>query len=92
MPPFLVRGLSVDQAWGHVWDPAAVPEMHEVIDRNLRRRPVAETLAALDTLDDRIIEHLERNARPPRAPEPEDGSEAGRGPARRDHVRHLRRH
>lgn len=92
MPPFLVRGLSVDQAWGHVWDPTAVPEMHEVIDRNLRRRPVAETLAALDTLDDRIIEHLERNARPPRAPEPEDQAEAGRGPARRDHVRHLRRH
>ena len=92
MPPFLVRGLSVDQAWGHVWDPAAVPEMHAVIDRNLCRRPVAETLAALDTLDDRIIEHLERNARPPRAHEPEDQPEPGRAPARRDHVRHLRRH
>lgn len=90
MPPFLVRGLSVEQAWGDVWDPEAVPAMHKVIDKNLRRRPVAETLAALDTLDDRIIEHLERNQRRDRGPAVD--AEPGRPEIRRDHVRHLRRH
>lgn len=91
MPPFLVRGLSVEQAWGDVWEPEAVPAMHKVIDENLRRRPVAETLANLDSLDDRIIEHLERSQRrdSDRGPEP---SEPGRPEIRRDHVRHLRRH
>jgi hypothetical protein len=93
MPPFLVKGLSVEQAWGHVCDPSAVPAMHKVIDKNLRRRPVAETLADLDTLDDRIVEYLERNAR--RGPDrrhDEEGTESGRPHVRPDHVRHLRRH
>ena len=32
--------------------------MNDTIDRNLRRRPVADTVADLDTLDERILTHL----------------------------------
>ncbi|MBW3576033.1 MAG: hypothetical protein KY450_14575 [Actinobacteria bacterium] len=36
--------------------------MEEAIDANVGRRPIRETLAALDTLDQRILHHL-RNRR-----------------------------
>ena len=92
-PPFLVRGLTVEEVWGDVALPEAVPEMRRTIDRTMQRRPVAEVLADLDRLDERIVEHLQGRRRPGTET---DGSRAdgdgGRQPVRRDHVRHLRRH
>ncbi len=58
-PPFLVRGLEVSETWAdHCGDAEAISAMNDTIDRNLRRRPVADTVADLDTLDERILAHL----------------------------------
>jgi hypothetical protein len=58
-PPFLVRGLEVCETWAdHCGDAEAIEAMNDTIDRNLRRRPVADTVADLDTLDERILAHL----------------------------------
>jgi hypothetical protein len=63
-PPFLVRGVPVDELFPDV--PAgrgqAAPE--KTTDRGADRRPVKDTLAELDRLDDRIVEHLEGGQRP----------------------------
>ncbi|HET7486495.1 MAG TPA: hypothetical protein VFJ85_01105 [Acidimicrobiales bacterium] len=58
-PPFLVRGLRVEDLWGEVHRPEDVPAMNEVIDATMGRRPVGDILADLDTLDDRILGHLQ---------------------------------
>lgn len=95
-PPFLVRGLTVEEVWGDVARPDAVAEMRATIDRTMSRRPVREVLADLEVLDERIIEHLKSRRRPaePDGPRPEGPRPDGeaRPPVRRDHVRHLRRH
>ncbi len=58
-PPFLVRGLEVSETWAdHCGDAESISAMNDTIDRNLRRRPVADTVADLDTLDERILSHL----------------------------------
>jgi hypothetical protein len=57
--PFLVRGFEVSELWAEHYHPERLPAMEEVIDARQGRRPVAETLAALDRLDDAIIGHLE---------------------------------
>ena len=90
-PPFLVRGLTVEEVWGDVARPQAVPEMRETIDRTMARRPVAEVLADLDRLDERIVEHL-GTRRPPSAGDRARSEGDARPTVRRDHVRHLRRH
>lgn len=56
--PFLVRGFELEELWGDACDLEGVEALDLAIDRNLHRQPVAETLAALDTLDDRILAAL----------------------------------
>ena len=58
-PPFLVRGLRVEDLWGEVHRPDDVPAMNAVVDATMKRRPVGDILADLDTLDDRILAHLQ---------------------------------
>jgi hypothetical protein len=58
-PPFLVRGLPLEEAWGDIARPEAVAEMEKAIDHTMRRRPVADVLADLDTLDERILTYLQ---------------------------------
>jgi len=56
--PFRFRGLALD----HVFEPANGPDvagMEQRIAANSGQRPIAETLAALETLHDRIAEHLD---------------------------------
>jgi len=88
--PFLVRGFEVSKLWAEHYNPEGVVDMERVIDEAQGRRPVAETLAALDGLDDAIAEHLAANhdsARLQLVPAGAD-AEAGARPKRRaDHVR-----
>jgi hypothetical protein len=91
-PPFLVRGLPLEEAWGDIARPEGVAEMEKVVDQTMRRRPVAEVLADLETLDERILAHLhdQRLAGPAAAGELPDGVVAlGRGP-KPDRVRNWR--
>ncbi len=57
-PPFLVRGLRVDDLFPSARHPEEIALLEEAIDGGGNRRPVAETLAALDGHDSRIVEHL----------------------------------
>ncbi|MEX5636677.1 ATP/GTP-binding protein [Parafrankia sp. FMc2] len=57
-PPFLVRGLTVHQLFGDVHAPDRIGELDAAIDVNLRRRPIAETIADLDGKDDAILRAL----------------------------------
>jgi len=57
--PYRYRSIGLEEAYGPPpGDDASRAELQALIDRNSGRRPIAETLAALDTLDDRILEHL----------------------------------
>lgn len=72
--PFLVRGITVDELWADHHHPDRVADLDAAIDATTRRRPVRDTIAELDTLDDRIAEHLRAHrpdggaAPPPRPP------------------------
>jgi hypothetical protein len=84
VPPFLVRGHEVSELFDAAGDEASAA-MEEAIDANVGRRPIRDTLAALDTLDRRIAQHL-RNRRSDRTcsrGEPPDE----RPSPRPDHVR-----
>ncbi|MBY8889227.1 ATP/GTP-binding protein [Streptomyces sp. PTM05] len=70
--PFRVRGVPVHQVYADYYDPAGLPALEKAIDANLKRRPVAEILAALDSLDNDILTHLTGGASP-----------GGRAPGRR---------
>ncbi|HXF56815.1 MAG TPA: hypothetical protein VNO34_04450 [Actinomycetota bacterium] len=50
-PPFLVRGIPLDELWSDCRHPEGVADLERAIDRNTRRRPLAETIARLETLD-----------------------------------------
>lgn len=57
--PFLVRGIpaaELHQAHRH---PDGLPELERAITEHGGRQPVAETVAALDAHDERILRHLE---------------------------------
>lgn len=58
--PFLVRGVRARELHADAYRPDAVAGLEETIDRTARRRPVEQTLAALDGHDERIAEHLTR--------------------------------
>lgn len=58
-PPFLVRGVSVEELWGAIAKPDRLPDLEAAITRNLRRRPIGTTLVELDSLDDRILKQLD---------------------------------
>ncbi len=66
-PPFLVRGLDMKTLWPDHHHPEMVPALDEAIDETMGRVPMSETLAALDTLDERIVAHL---AGPPKSKAP----------------------
>jgi hypothetical protein len=57
--PFLFTNESVEDAFTNAYKPNAVPEIQPTIDEASGRTPAAETVAALDTLDERIRKHLE---------------------------------
>jgi hypothetical protein len=66
--PFLVRGFDIahEEPWRSWHHPELVDRLDRRIDSNLQRRPVADILTELDSLDERIVEHLHRR-RPGRA-------------------------
>ncbi|MGH7377595.1 MAG: hypothetical protein ACREKK_09280, partial [Candidatus Methylomirabilales bacterium] len=59
-PPFRLRGVSVEELWGEHRRPEAVAALEEAIASNVGCRPVAEVLAELATLDQRILAYLRR--------------------------------
>lgn len=56
--PFLIRTRSVPELYPDAYHPDRAPSVQPVIDTASGRNPARETLAALDTLDERILEHL----------------------------------
>jgi hypothetical protein len=86
-PPFRVRGMSVDEAWGPPPASAgqALAAVGRAIDANMSRRPVDEVLTDLDTLDARIVDALGAKRPdlvpdPPSAPRRRRKAEAEMGP------------
>lgn len=75
-PPFHVRGVAVDELFAHCHEPDGVDALRAAIDRNTGRRPIRDTAAELDHLDDRILEHLQAHAGAP-------GPKAAGGPRSR---------
>ena len=61
-------GFEVTDIYRDLYDPAAVQVIDDAVDRNLFRRPIAETLAGLETLDERIAAALLARRRPPQPP------------------------
>lgn len=57
--PFMFRGESVEELFAGAFHPDALPEVQTMIDKASGRAPAAETVAALDTLDERIKTYLE---------------------------------
>ncbi len=57
--PFRFTNESVEDAFGDLFRPGAVAAAQPLIDAASGRTSAAETIAALDTLDARIKEHLE---------------------------------
>ncbi|HTU77391.1 MAG TPA: hypothetical protein VMF09_01375 [Solirubrobacteraceae bacterium] len=57
--PFRFTNESVEDAFGEAFRPDAVAAAQPAIDAASGRTSAAETIAALDTLDARIMEHLE---------------------------------
>ncbi len=61
--PFQLRTLSVTDLYRDVYKPETVPEIQPIIDHASNRKDATETLTRLDTLDERIEEHLATTAR-----------------------------
>lgn len=80
--PFRLRGYEISQVFGQLHDPEAKEKISAAVDVNLARRPIAETLAELSTLDERIQEwalaRIPFAERPPEQ-EPPAGKAAGGG-------------
>jgi hypothetical protein len=62
-PPFLVRGVPVDQLFPDAPDSEGRAAREGAIDRDADRRAVNTTLAELDRLDERIVGHLQGGQR-----------------------------
>jgi hypothetical protein len=60
--PFMFSGGSVEEQFAQAFHPEALPEVQATIDKASGRTSATETVAALDTLDERIKQHLENNA------------------------------
>jgi hypothetical protein len=58
--PFLFRGETVEELFADAFHPEALPQVQAMIDEASGRTSAAETIAALDTLDERIKQYLER--------------------------------
>ena len=59
--PFLFGNESVESAFAGAFHPDALAEIQPTIDAASGRTPAAETVGALDFLDERIRQHLEGN-------------------------------
>ncbi len=82
--PFRFTNESVEDAFPDAFRPDAVASVQPVIDAASGRTPASETIAALDTLDARIIEHLEsRQGAGKRSRSAEDSDQPWVAPARR---------
>jgi hypothetical protein len=57
-PPFLIRGIPVDELLPNAARPDLLPELETAIDNTAARKPVADTLANIDEHDQRILDHL----------------------------------
>lgn len=61
--PYRYRSIGLEEAYGpEPGTPESNAKLQQLIDQNSGRRPIQETLAALDTLDDRIVAALENGA------------------------------
>lgn len=56
--PFKVRGALVEELFAGHYAPERLPDQRHAIDVNLGRRPIGEILADLETLEERIHDHL----------------------------------
>jgi hypothetical protein len=61
--PFLFRNESVEDHFAQAFKPECVPDIQPMIDSASGRAPAAETTAALDTLGERIKDHLSQAGR-----------------------------
>ncbi|HEY5193842.1 MAG TPA: hypothetical protein VIJ39_08235 [Solirubrobacteraceae bacterium] len=57
--PFLFAGESIEDSFASSYKPDAVTDIQPTIDAASGRRNSAETIAELDTLDERTKQHLE---------------------------------
>ena len=57
--PFMFADQSVEEQFAGAFHPDPLPDVQTTIDNASGRTPAAETVAALDTLDERIKRHLE---------------------------------
>jgi hypothetical protein len=78
--PFLIHTRSVPDLYPDAYQPDSVPSIQPVIDEASGRQQATETLAALDTLDQRIQEHLARRPDNPQASGRAAQNEPGRAP------------
>jgi hypothetical protein len=75
--PFLFHNLAVPDLLADAYQPGRVAHAQPTIDEASGRTPAAQTIAALDTLDERIKSHLSKqNSNSPR-----DSRDAGAKPA-----------
>lgn len=57
--PFMFEGHSVEEQFADAYRPDALADVQATIDKASGRTPAAVTVADLDTLDERIKQHLE---------------------------------
>jgi hypothetical protein len=81
--PFRFTNESVEEAFPDAFRPDAVPDAQPTIDAASGRIDSADTIAALDTLDARIVEHLQGNQGHKRPRSAEDSEKPWSAPARR---------
>lgn len=81
--PFKFTNESVEDAFPDAFRPQAVADAQPVIDAASGRISSAETVAALDTLDARIAEHLQGSSGRKRPRSLEDSEKPWTAPARR---------
>ena len=88
--PFRFTNESVEDAFPDAFKPNAVAAAQPVIDAASGRTDAAETIAALDTLDARIMEHLEsRQGGGRRLRSAEDSDQPWVAPTRRPDGEHC---
>jgi hypothetical protein len=63
-PPFLVHGAPLEELYPDRATTEELAALEAAIDQRLQRRPITETLTAVENHDQRIIEHLHRTSRP----------------------------
>ncbi|UJA21632.1 hypothetical protein HJD18_16345 [Thermoleophilia bacterium SCSIO 60948] len=81
--PFALRGMRVEDLIGDP-DPGDLAELERAVDRTSSRRPAADALAHLETLDERIKQALGEHRRSSGSPAPDREAPA---PSRRGGLR-----